>query len=200
MIDYLTKWPVEAKTVVKKIDFPCVQLEQIHGNKVILVDRSTPSFLEGDAMITKEINLPLVIRHADCQVLIAYDPIQHALGIAHAGWRGQSQSIYTALIHALQKNFDSNPKDIQAAFSPSLGPTKSEFKNYRAELPEWMWAYEETSFYFNLWKIAEAELLLCGLLKENISLSTICTYLDDRFYSYRRDKTTLRNITFSKLL
>jgi len=188
-----------AKTMVEPVDFACVQLTQVHGNKVLLVDKTTPSFLEGDAMITQELDLALVIRHADCQVAIVYDPVHHALGIAHAGWRGQTLSIYTAMINAMKTTFKSDPKNLHAAFSPSLGPTKSELKNYQTELPEWMWSYQQTPFHFNLWSIAKAELVSCGLLEEKIQLPTLCTHLDGRFHSYRRTKTALRNHTYGIL-
>ncbi len=199
MIDYLSGYPVVAKTVVDPVDFPFVQLTQVHGNRVLFVDKTTPSFLEADAMITQELELPLLIRHADCQVALVYDPIHHALGLAHAGWRGQVKSIYTEMIDQMKNLFKSDPESLLVSFSPSLGPTKSEFKNYRAELPEWMWSYEENPLHFNLWKIAEAELLSCGIQKENIERPKVCTYLDERFHSYRRTKTALRNYTFAFL-
>ncbi len=199
MIEYFLEFPVVAKTIVEPVDFPCMQLNQVHGNKVVVVDKTTPSFLEADAMITQELDVPLVIRHADCQVAIVYDPVNHALGIAHAGWRGQTLSIYTMMVNQMKTAFKSDPKTLHVVFSPSLGPTKSEFKNYQTELPEWMWSYQQAPFHFNLWGIAKAEFISCGLLEERIQLPTLCTYLDSRFHSYRRTKTAQRNHTYGIL-
>jgi YfiH family protein len=197
----LEPFQLHVETLIQKEPHPpFIELNQVHGKKVLLVDSSSPQKQDGDGMITQEIGLKLLIKHADCQVAIAYDPIRHALGVAHAGWRGQVLGLYSALIQAMQEAFGTEPKDLKVVFAPSLGPTKSEFINYRHELPQWMWAFEEAPLHFNLWKIAEKELFDLGIQPQNLSLPPCCTYLDTRFHSYRRDKTTLRNKTVSQLL
>ena len=40
---------------------------------------------------------PLLLRFADCTPIVIYDPEHHALGLAHAGWRGTVAVSYTHL-------------------------------------------------------------------------------------------------------
>lgn len=174
--------------------------KQIHSAHVERVDTQTGPF-ECDALITNEAGCALMILHADCQAAIFYDEKKNALGLVHAGWRGQLQKIYTRTIEAMTKEFLSDPKDIKVALSPSLGPENAEFIHYKTEIPENLWRFRINNNHFDLWSMAEQELLEGGILKEHISLSKINTFAHPQdFYSYRRDKgITGRNGTLAFL-
>jgi YfiH family protein len=72
--------------------------EQVHGDRIALVDRATAgagAFAEGarsplagtDAIMTREVGVPLALCFADCVpvILVAPGP---AVAVVHAGWRG----------------------------------------------------------------------------------------------------------------
>lgn len=174
--------------------------EQVHSDQIQLVDHTTPSLVPGcDALITQTKNIALLIKHADCQATILYDPKQHALGLVHAGWKGNVKRIYTKTIHAMQQHFGSRPSDLIVCISPSLGPDHAEFINYKKEFPPSFHPYQTIPFYFNLWSIAHDELTQSGIDPENIEIASICTYCNQDFFSYRRDHITGRNATFAQL-
>lgn len=149
-----------------------------------------------DALITNQPDYGLMIKHADCQAALFYDPVHHALANVHCGWRGNVQNIYAETVSAMRAKMGSRPEDLLVCISPSLGPEVSEFKNYRTELPESFWSFQIKPTYFNLWEISRHQLLESGILPHHIEIASICTYTQEKdFYSYRRDKVTGRNAT-----
>lgn len=175
------------------------QLRVVHGNRVVRVERDQP-LGEYDGFVTNQPGCALMVTHADCQAAIFYDPIHHALGAVHAGWRGLVKEIYSNCISLMHKEFGSSPNDLLVAISPSLGPLNSEFINYKQEIPERFYRFKEGQCHFNLWEIARFELCSAGVLPENIQIAGLCTYQHDAdFFSYRRDKTLGRNATVALL-
>lgn len=183
-------------------------LHQVHGKEVVHVkgdsfigldfslDHSMEKPLEtnrlekADAMITDQKGMGLLIRHADCQAGLFYDPKKKIIAAAHSGWRGNCLNIYKEVV----REMGSNPKDVICVISPSLGPNYAEFIHYKKELPESFWRYQVKENYFDFWKIAEDQLLSIGLIPKNIEIARICTYThSEDYYSYRREKVTGRN-------
>lgn len=146
-----------------------------------------------DALITKIPAVGLMIKHADCQATMLYDPIQHVIANVHAGWRGSVKQVYTKTIERLKKEFGCKPENLLVCISPSLGPEKAEFINYKTELPEPFWDFQIKPFHFDFWKISEEELKSARVLPHHIEIAGICTYMESKdFFSYRREKTTGR--------
>ncbi|MGK5594582.1 MAG: peptidoglycan editing factor PgeF [Parachlamydiaceae bacterium] len=179
---------------------PTASLTQIHGDHIIKAKKSGV-IGEGDALITKQKNLALTIRHADCQAALMYDPTQHVAAAIHCGWRGSVHGIYTKTIQELQKSFGSRPQNLLVCISPSLGPQAAQFINYQAELPSSFSPYQIKPLHFDFWKISEDELLGSGILKKHIEIARQCTYASpNKYHSYRYNKTQKRLLSFIALL
>lgn len=73
-----------------------------------------------DALITNEPGLTLTILTADCVPVFLIDPIKHAIGLAHSGWRGTVQRIAVKTVLCMQETFGSNPSDIIAVTGPCI--------------------------------------------------------------------------------
>ena len=174
---------------------------QVHGDRVIHEDDGYQSTEECDGMITKTGDLALMIKHADCQAAIFYDPVHRALANVHAGWRGNVKNIYRATVEKMGGEFGTRPEDLLVGISPSLGPKNAEFRNFRVELPEEFWGFQSTPTYFDLWAIARMQLEQCGIAPHHIEIAGMCTVEQHQdFYSYRRDKAKCRNnATFAML-
>jgi copper oxidase (laccase) domain-containing protein len=94
----------------------------------------------------------------------------------------------------------SDPKDLLVCISPSLGPESAEFIHYKTELPESFWQFRQKDNFFDFWNISKWQLTEAGILPHHIQMAEMDTYLlGDQFFSYRRDKTTARQATFSML-
>ncbi len=174
-----------------------VTSKQNHGIGIVEIgDQELPEAPVGDVLMTNTLQRPLLIKHADCQAAILYDPIHHAVSNVHCGWRGNVQNVYAEAIQAMQKKYGSNPQDILACIGPSLGPQSAQFIHYKTELPESFWDYQIKPFYFDLWAISESQLKGCGVLAHHIEIASIDTFANPTdFYSYRRDKPSGRHGT-----
>ena len=172
-----------------------VSAKQVHGSRVHTVDESPVDDIEidaFDALITNVPGIGLMIQQADCQAVSLFDPEKKAVGIVHAGWRGTVADIIAETIFAMSQTFSTEPVDLIAAISPSLGPCCAEFVNFRSELPEALHGYQVQPNYFDFWKISHDQLCSGGIRPENIHVATICTCCNHDFFSYRRDKDTGR--------
>jgi len=170
---------------------------QIHDRNILIFDQVAPDKtmrnIEADAFITTIPNLALMVKLADCQGTILFDPEQKVLSVVHCGWRGHVQNIYGHVVDKMIKTFNSHPFDIHAAISPSLGPCCAEFKTYRDLFPESFLDFMERECYFNLWELGKQQLIEAGVAHQNIETAGICTKCrTDLFYSYRREARTGR--------
>lgn len=174
-----------------------VSARQVHGNKVLAIDREPTVDFEADgydALITDQ-PAALLIQQADCQAVIFHDPVHQVVGAAHVGWCGSVAGTIGATVRAMADNFGSDPADLRAAISPSLGPCCAEFINYQRELPEWMHDFQVRPNYFDFWAISRTQLQEAGLRPVNINTAGICTRCSSDHFSYRRSRVTGRGGT-----
>lgn len=177
-----------------------ISSKQVHGVE-ILVAPLAPDQEECDGLITQKENIGLMIKHADCQALIFYDPVAKALGCLHAGWKGNIQEIYGKMIQKMGKEFGSKPANLLVGISPSLGPCCAQFINYEKEIPQQYWPYQIQPLYFDLWEMARMQLLKAGILAHHLEVAPLCTSCNPAdFYSFRRDKPTGRHATVACLV
>ncbi len=95
----------------------------VHGKAVAAMTHADAgNYRQGfDAIITRERGLALTMRFADCVPIVFFDPVQRAIGLAHAGWRGVAENVIAATVAALHDNFGSNPRDLWAGIGPCIG-------------------------------------------------------------------------------
>jgi YfiH family protein len=176
-------------------DFELKRLLVLNQNHTCFVDiyPSTIGHPFCDGVVTQEKKVGLLIRHADCQAAIFFDPKKKVIAASHAGYKGQTLSIYTKVIKNMKEHFACDPSDIKVAVSASLGLDHAEFIHYRTEFPEILHRYAHDG-YMDLKQMALDEFLDNGLNIDNIDIQKACTFCDDkRFYSFRRDKTIKRS-------
>lgn len=95
-----------------------------HGAKVAQVTKRHYGQYVGpvDGLITNERNCGLTMNYADCSPIMLFDPLNHAIAIGHAGWKGAVQDLPGALVRAMEQNFGSDPASLLAGIGPSIGP------------------------------------------------------------------------------
>ena len=167
-------------------------LKQTHSCKVHVIDAIIQDPLIGDALITDQPDILLLVKTADCQPVLLTDPVNHRVAAIHSGWRGSVQNIIGKTIVRMV-DLGTRPQNIIAGIGPSLGPCCSEFIHYQQELPEYMWSYAVRPNFFNFWEISKSQLQNAGFLEKNIEISKMCTKCNtDTFFSYRRKKISGR--------
>ena len=95
----------------------------VHGRAVgVMTAADRGGYRQGvDAIITREPGLALTMRFADCVPILFHDPVNHAIGIAHAGWRGVACNVIGATVQALRDHFGTRPLDVWAGIGPCIG-------------------------------------------------------------------------------
>ncbi len=178
---------------IKQLIFP----NQTHGTIVQRVTaKNWDKVPQGDALFTTEKDIGLAVTHADCQAAIFYDPVHEAVAVAHCGWRGSAQNLYARVVDTLHREIGTQAHNLVVCISPSLGPDHAEFKNYRQELPHDFWPFMTKANHFDFWKIAQAQLITCGVPEKNIEIAQVCTFCaNEDYFSYRREKDAGRNAT-----
>ena len=170
---------------------------QTHGTEVLIVDTDTTetfgSSWQADAMITNISGVGLMIKQADCQAVILFDPAENVIANVHCGWRGNVQNILGRVVRMMEHRFDCKAKDLVAAIGPSLGPCCAEFITHRDIFPPDFEDFRVSENHFDLWGLSSHQLVMEGVNPGNITVSGICTRCHtDRFFSYRGEGVTGR--------
>jgi YfiH family protein len=193
---------VNREAVRKATDFAkIIYAQQTHGTNVHRVNaKNFEKSVAADALFTTEKNLGLAVTHADCQAAIFYDPVHEAIAIAHCGWRGTSQNIYSRVVAAMHQEIGTQAHNLLVCISPSLGPDHAEYKNYKHEIPQDFWNLQTKPNHFDFWAISRKQLNACGIPDKNIEVSGLCTVCNaNDYFSYRLEKKTGRNVTVAGL-
>lgn len=175
---------------------------QQHGTNVVRITQANlHKTHQADVLFTTEKKIALAVAHADCQGVLFFDPVHHAVAVAHVGWRGNVQNLLSSVVEALKTTLHTNPKDLLVCVSPSLGPDHAEFKNYKTEFPKDFWSFQKDPHFFDLWAITASQLSACGIPEKNIEFARVCTACaSEDYFSYRNEKKTGRNATVIALV
>ncbi|PJF42248.1 MAG: peptidoglycan editing factor PgeF [Candidatus Thermofonsia Clade 1 bacterium] len=170
---------------------------QVHSAMCIVAERPHPTqdyLAQADGMITNRRGVPLIMRFADCAPILLYDPVQRAIGIAHAGWRGTVRGIAQSLVRAMQATYGTRPADLQAAIGPSISAACYQVGEDVVQAVaqafgtthRLIYRAEDGSTYFDLWEANRLALERAGV--RHIEISGICTATrTDEFYSHRAE-------------
>ncbi|MCK9472658.1 peptidoglycan editing factor PgeF [Sulfurimonas sp.] len=176
-----------------------VYMNQIHSDIVHLVTNenfTTPPTC--DALVTNKIDTPLMVMVADCSPILFYDNQKRVIAAAHAGRQGAFKNIVKNVIDKMQREFDSNPKDIQVSVGASIRACCYEvgseiYDEAKALGLAYSIEKKEESFYLNVGAILKKQLLLCGIKAEHIEFCDDCTCCStNRYFSYRAQAQTGR--------
>ena len=142
--------------------------EQTHGSGVALVNQGGKGKVipAVDALITREKNLSLVIRVADCGPVWIHCEKTGAIGLVHSGRKGTEAGVVGATIRRMREEFGSEPSSILALLGPCIRPPHYDV-NFAGEI------------------LRQLEREKVGKVVD----SGLCTASDlTRFYSYRAEK------------
>jgi copper oxidase (laccase) domain-containing protein len=106
-------------------DWPLLTAEQVHGNKIAVIDspvQSDKHFTGYDGFITNQRGLALGVHVADCCAVYIVDPITLATGLVHSGRKGTELGIAASAIDQMSATFGSNAGDLIVQLSPCIRP------------------------------------------------------------------------------
>lgn len=181
--------------------FPFIaSLKQIHSVRVVVIDSPVTlgamSDGEGDALVTNQPNLLLVVRTADCVPVLIVDRTMGIIGAVHAGWRGAVGGIVPKTIQACVEQLGADVANLHVAIGPSIGPCCYEvdapvIEPLHSGYPDWQGVLQETSNgrgMFDLKQLLWHQILSSGVPEGQVERMDYCTRCrEDLFFSYRRE-------------
>jgi copper oxidase (laccase) domain-containing protein len=159
----------EIRNAIGMGDWPLLTAQQIHGNKVAVIDTPVESdkhFAGCDGFITNQRRVALGVYVADCCAVYIVDSKTPAIGLVHSGRKGTELGVVTNAITQMVECFGSDPAELIVQLSPCIRPPHYEI-DFAAEI------------------VRQCR----SLGVKQIQDSGVCTACDlDRYYSYRAEK------------
>jgi polyphenol oxidase len=159
----------EARREIGMGDWPLLTAQQVHGDKIAVIDRPAGrdhEFAGCDGLITNQNQIALGIHVADCGAVYIVDAKTPAIGLVHSGKKGTELAIAAKAIEQMRERFGSSPADLVVQLSPCIRPPHYEI-DFAAQIVEQCRAVGVKQIYD----------------------SGVCTACDiDRYYSYRAEK------------
>ncbi|MGB0910116.1 MAG: peptidoglycan editing factor PgeF [Nitrospirales bacterium] len=182
-------------------DYPhVISLKQVHGKDVAVFDKpvdvATPIPSDGDALVTNQPNVLLVVRTADCVPVLMVDVERRVVAAVHAGWRGAVAGIVPDTLLVLSERFGSIRDQIRVAIGPSIGPCCFEvdepvlrpLKEQFSFSTDVLKTISSTHAKLDLKALIRYQLTEAGIEADAMRWSQDCTQCDaKRFFSYRRE-------------
>ena len=168
-------------------------MKQVHGTAVVDPERASPE-TEADAAVTRHSRRVCVVTTADCLPVFLSERAGRVAGIAHAGWRGLAGGILENTVQAM----GTPPEDLIAYIGPGIGARRYEVGEevrsaFVEDHPGAASAFapaRDGKYFADLCALARGRLAAAGVAE--IHGGGFCTASDERFFSFRRDRTTGR--------
>lgn len=162
-----------------------------HGDKVAVIrSADVPVIPETDALVTETPGVFLSVTAADCLPIFLHEKNKRVIGIIHAGWRGAVGAVIEKTVAGIL-SLGGRAEDIRAAIGPAIGPCHFEIgpdilDRFSDHLERIMKKDRKT--FADLKGIACDKMIRSGISEESIAISPVCTYCEQGFFSYRRDR------------
>jgi len=175
-----------------------VYSDQVHQTEISRVTQANQDDERTsiDGLATDSSGLTLMTLYADCMGVLLYDPVQKAIGMAHAGWRGTVGEIGPKLVESMGQWFGSRPEDLLVGLGPAIGPCCFEIGSECSDAFEALadrkgissGIIREGNVRADLWAVNRQLLEYCGVRSEAIAEARWCTSCHpELFFSHRRD-------------
>jgi YfiH family protein len=172
-------------------------LSQVHGHAVVCAEDAVEG-VAADAAFTRRAGRVCAVLTADCLPVLLCNDAGTVVAAAHAGWRGLAGGVIEATLRAMNEP----PAHLLAWLGPAIGPqafevgaeVRAAFLAHSPDAAAAFAAQENGKWLADLYRLAG--LRLHGLGVERVFGGGFCTCRDpQRFYSFRREKTTGRMAT-----
>lgn len=178
-------------------------IKQVHGVHAVVARRGDAGAWvrpQADVIVTDDPTVAVGVRVADCAPILLYDRATHAVGAAHAGWRGTAAGAAAAAVRAMERSFDTNAADVVAAIGPCLGACCGEvgpdvveaFRTAGADaasIGAWFAPARGDRSMLDLERANRDQLERAGVNPDQIFASGLCTKTHHhRLHSYRADR------------
>lgn len=192
----------------RQIDLDSAVLaEQVHGDHVhICGEEDFGAGFEGrekitgaDGLITAIPNQYLMIRTADCYPVLIFDPEGGVVCALHSGREGTRLNITGKAINMLKEEFGCDPAKLCAYIGAGVcgehyQVSEELYEEFVADVRAQGFAHRAPHRLLNLRMVVFQQLINSGITFYNIENIQECTFENQSYFSYRRDKANNRQI------
>lgn len=141
-------------------------------------------YTDVDGLITNVPEITLATFYADCVPLYFVDPVHHAIGLSHSGWRGTVARMGKCTLEAMRREYGTKAADVYCAIGPSICQDCYEVSEDVAVQFEEAFSGHESEILLNkgngkyqldLWEANEIVLLEAGVKPEHLAVTDVCT-------------------------
>ena len=182
--------------------FPVIYAEQVHSKNIKIVTNAKDKIMkydEFDGFITDRKDISLLVKSADCTPVLFFDFQKQVIGAIHSGREGTRKNISAEMIKMFQTEFASDTKDILVDIGPAISA-----ENYPVDITTFDAFVDSTKIkqkfpYIDIKNVIKEQLIAAGISKKNINVSEICTFADEKYFSYRETKTANRQFSLIRI-
>ena len=169
-----------------------VSMSQTHSTNIEVVKNKKLVYSNVDGIFACNKNYALQVKTADCLPIFFIHKHENIFGVIHAGWKGLKNGIISKSTKLLSSHIN-DLKEITAFIGPSISQKNYEVKNEFIDYfgNEFIDKVED-KFFCNLKGVASSQLQKLGV--KNVIDCNQCTYENENYHSYRRNKTSKRMI------
>ena len=159
---------------------------QIHSNKVQFITEAGVYNKTDGLICSFDSNLVLLIQTADCVPIFIVDNLKGLMGLVHSGWKGTYQNIITSALSIFFAE-GSKKNNIRVYIGPSIRQCCYEIKEDVSKYFNKKYInMRNDNLYLNLLDKIKDDIISEGIDNHNICSSQICTFEDQKYYSYRK--------------
>jgi len=176
-------------------DKDVVTAKLAQGDTVAVVSKDDRGSIihDTDSLITKDKGVFLAITTADCLSVFLYDSKHGVIALIHAGWKGLELGTIAKTIERMHAEYGTLGTDLMVGIGAGIGVCHFEvqqdvadrFVEYKSEIQ-----IRDGKIFIDLKQIAAKQLLRAGISENSIEVNPDCTYHNEEYFSFRRDKTS----------
>jgi YfiH family protein len=170
---------------------------QIHSDNVLHAKSPRPldqPHQKGDAIITNEQDIALLMLFADCVPILLFDTQNQTIALVHAGWKGSINRVVGKTVDSMIKDYGCIPETMFACIGPSICVNHYEVgsdvaKRFQASFidNERFLRTQSNKIFLDLAEVNKIILIEKGI--NNIQDSKICTAGNKTdWFSHRAEK------------
>lgn len=194
------------RRIAETMDVPCERIvcsDQTHTTNVRVVTEADAGtgivrpkdYTDVDGLITNVPGITLATFYADCVPLYFVDPVHHAIGLSHSGWRGTVARMGKCTLEAMYREYGTEAADVYCAIGPSICQDCYEVsEDVAVQFEEAFFGHESEilinkgngKYQLDLWKANEIVLLEAGVKPEHLAVTDVCTCCNPKLlFSHR---------------
>ncbi|CDZ99424.1 Laccase domain protein [Jeotgalicoccus saudimassiliensis] len=145
------------------------------------------SLYDVDGLYTYERGVLLTMNYADCIPVYVYSVTDTFTGLAHAGWRGTSESITKKLIDCYKGSKEDLRVIIGVGINKSFYEVDDRVIDALKPLPDSSYEQTKTGWQLDLKEVNKHQALSAGIYEKHISVTGLGTESDE-FFSFRMEQ------------